>query len=57
MVRKTKNRMTNEINDALAIILDYVERQNKQDADTMVANAAQKVEAWLATFSPDDRDI
>jgi hypothetical protein len=49
--------MTNEINDALAIILDYVERQNKQDADTMVANAAQKVEAWLATFSPDDRDI
>lgn len=44
--------MNSEIDDALRIVLDYVERQNKQDADREVAEASSKIEVWLATYSP-----
>lgn len=35
-------------------VLEYVERYNKNDADYNVAEAASRIEAYLATYREND---
>lgn len=37
----------------LGLILDFVERHNKQDTEKDVAQAAANIEVWLATYEPE----
>jgi hypothetical protein len=39
--------MTNEVKNAILKILDFVERNNKQDEDKEVAEASQELENYL----------
>ena len=46
--------MNAKLDDALRIVLDFVERTNKMDKEREVAQAAADIETWLATYSPDN---
>lgn len=48
------SNMNNELYDAMNTVLDYVEKSNKKDEDREVANAAQVIGNYLATYSPDN---
>jgi hypothetical protein len=42
------------IMDDIETVLQYVERFNKNDEETDVANAASRIEAYLATYREND---
>jgi hypothetical protein len=42
-----------EIAIDIGYLLEFVERHNKQDADRLVAQAAQNVENYLQTYKPE----
>ena len=43
-----------EIMTDISLLLDFVERWNKQDKESNVSQAAARVEAYLATYREND---
>ena len=48
--------MNPSIAQDIEYILDFVERHNKQDKEEAIAQAAQRVESYLATYQP-EKDV
>ena len=45
-----------EIMADIDVLLEYVERQNKQDEDIQVADCASRVEAYLRDYRESERE-
>lgn len=42
----------NSLPEDIETVFEFVERWNKKDEEVDVANAANRVETWLATYKP-----